>query len=158
MGRRGFLPKPVAIHMAEGTFRPCRHGNTATAPSGRPSKPQRLKGAAAAYWRRVLDRLETIGVLATTDVEAIARYCETLAEYDAALIDLAKFGRLQLIKNDLGRVKCVMQSPCVGIVNKLRAELRRMEDEFGLTPASRASLHVAPKQAPLVSSRKRNVS
>jgi P27 family predicted phage terminase small subunit len=129
MGKRGFPAKPIAIRMAEGTYRPDRHGN-AMAPSGRPSKPKRLTGAAGAHWRRVLDRLEIIGVLAKTDVQAIARYCETLAEYDAAMIDLAKFGRIQLIKNDLGRIKCIIQSPCVGIVNKLRAELRRMEAEY----------------------------
>ena len=98
MGKRGFPAKPIAIRMAEGTYRPDRHGN-ATAPSGRPTKPKRLAGVAEARWRRVLDRLDTIGVLAKTDVEAICRYRETLAEYDAAMLDLGKFGRLQIIKN-----------------------------------------------------------
>ena len=148
MGKRGFTAKPLAIRMTEGTYRHDRHGNCVV-PFGIPSKPKRLKGAAAAHWRWVCDRLEIIGVLAKTDVQAIARYCEALTEYDVATEEMAKFGHLRVVDGEL------KLTPCVRVTNALRIELRRMEQEFGLTPASRASLHVQPQAESVVSSRKR---
>jgi len=143
--------------MAEGTYRPDRHGNCAV-PLGRPLKPRGLSKEAAKLWPKVLDRLEAVGVLAATDVALIARYCEESVRQDRFERTLAKYGDIQVFKDPYGGIKCAQPSCWLSMLNKSETKLRRMEQELGLTPAARASLHVAPTQIPVVSSRNRNVS
>ena len=57
---------------------------------------------------------------------------------------LAKNGETYMLKDADGKPRYVMQWPQVSIAHKLATLLLRIEQEFGMTPASRPNLHVEP--------------
>ena len=124
-------------------------------PLSRPAKPKTLSPDAAKRWPKVISQVEEVGTLARSDVDLIARYCEELVRQEHYENQIRKFGEVQVFKNSDGSPKYVQASCWVIMLNKSEAKLRRMASELGLTPAGRASLHVQPKAAPVVSHRQR---
>ena len=108
-------------------------------------------------WKQVVAHMETMDTLAKSDGAAIGRYCELLVRWISAAAFLRKYGETYPLKDEKGQVKCFAQFPQVGIVNRLSILLLRLEQEFGLTPASRAGLCVPTRQAPPVPARARTV-
>ncbi len=51
------------------------------------------------------------------------------------------------IRDENGNLKYLQQIPQVGMANKLAAMLLRIEQEFGMTPASRADLYVEGRKS-----------
>jgi len=124
---------------------------------GKPIKPQWLKGAATKVWPKVIAQLDDMGVLTKADGSAIARYCKLLVRWVDNTAFLEKYGETYPIKDKDGSIKCMMPFPQVAIVNQLSNQILRLEQEFGLTPSSRASLNVeTASNTPKVASRQRN--
>ena len=91
--------------------------------------------------------LQAVKVMTRADVEALARYCDTYEWWLATRAKLKKEGDTYPILNDKGEIKYIAQRPEVSIAHKLAVQLRQLEQDFGLNPAARTSLHVEePKQ------------
>ena len=143
MGRRGPPKKPTAIKRAEGNpgRRPLNDCEPKPDPSA-PKCPQNLSKRARAAWKKVVPQLQAMGVQTRIDGEALARYCTMLARYWDAEDFIKDHGPVFPIRDEKGNLKYLQQIPQVGMANKLAAMLLRIEQEFGMTAASRANLYV----------------
>jgi len=139
--------KPTALGILEGSRRSiARAGKEPTPDKSAPPCPKWLTKEAKAAWRQAVKHLGDMGTLAVCDGNALARYCTLLVDWLKAQEFIDKHGMTYPIKNDEGKVKCFQQFPQVGIRNKLTVDLGKLEQQFGLTPASRASIEVDVSQ------------
>lgn len=76
------------------------------------------------------------------DDKALVRYCEAWVRWKRAAEFLAKNGEAYPILNEDKKIKCMIQWPQVSIFNNLATLLLRLEQEFGLTPASRSNITI----------------
>jgi len=124
MGKRGPPRTPKPILANRGSHLAVSRGKVeATTPAGSPVKPSGLTANESAVWDATVESLEKIGTLHVTDGAALARYCSLSAQWDVAVAE-----------SD------------VSLMLKLCTPLLRLEQQFGLTPASRAGLAVAPRK------------
>jgi phage terminase small subunit len=124
----GRIPKPLAIHVLEGTYRAHRHGpqNRFESIKGEPEHPPWLKNEDdLAIWDHVTAALAEIGILAKTDGLPISRYCVWMRNWmhyaKAVPIDLRALGECE-------------------------KHLRGFEDRFGLSPSARMRVRVAVEE------------
>jgi len=82
-GRR---PKPLAVHVEEGTYRAHRHADLADAPEvgGTPVRPKGLSSDAAWLWRLITSEYRKAGVLKKIDTPTLWGACELWALYRKA--------------------------------------------------------------------------
>jgi P27 family predicted phage terminase small subunit len=106
--------------------------------------PLHLGEVAAGKWAELLPLLQAAKIMTRADIEALARYCDTYERWLATRARLKKDGDTYPILNDKGEVKYIAQRPEVSIANKLAAQLRQLESDFGLSPAARTSIKVEP--------------
>jgi P27 family predicted phage terminase small subunit len=137
MSRRGPAPTPTKIKAARGSWRAKINRREPAPEPGAPPRPQWLAVEARAYWDELVPELLRLGVLSLIDAKALARYCQTWARWRKADEWIQQHGLTYPIKDKDGNVAAVQQWPEVGIFNKLSAQLLRLEQEFGLTPAAR---------------------
>jgi phage terminase small subunit len=117
----GHNRKPTNLKILQGTYRKDRDsGREPQPPVGIPPKPKWMTKAARKYWRPLMCSIPP-GVMTHADDLAAALLCEALAEYVAA-------------------TDWRQRSAWA----KLTLSLLR---EFGMTPASRGRVHVAPPEA-----------
>lgn len=153
MGQRGPPPTPTAILKIRGSR--IRNRTDEPEPSREPPVcPEDLNEQANAVWPQVIEQLTEVGTIASTDGHAIERYCRLFVEWRKLQAFIDKHGHsytLLMTDNDgqnildaKGNViiRCRVQNPEVGARNKLTVDLLRLEQNFGLTPAGRASLNV----------------
>jgi P27 family predicted phage terminase small subunit len=57
---------------------------------------------------------------------------------------LAKNGSVYPLKDEQGKLKCLVQVPQVAIAHKLGMALSRLEAEFGMTPSARSRIQALP--------------
>lgn len=90
---RGRKPKAIRLHVAEGTHKPCRHGDrTGAEPEAKlPPRPASLKGVAKEFWDKRIVELEALGVLTKVDLSLLELLCETYALYKEALRQAKQF-------------------------------------------------------------------
>lgn len=142
---RGRKPHPTALKALLG-FPGKRKPNTdepqpTVTPS--PRAPSWLSKDAKKEWRRLAPILGAIGVLTTTDTDALAGYCEAWATWKDATAKMREFG-LVLKHPTAGKPPFV--SPYVKIQHNAMTQMRGLLVEFGMTPSSRARIHVAPQE------------
>lgn len=77
--------------------------------------------------------LERIGMQSATWEPALAAYCNTYEQYINALDLYNKAGGVPVIKTSNGNL---IQHPLLGVINRLRDDMRKWLIEFGLTPSS----------------------
>ena len=147
MGKRGPRPAPTAIKIARGTAKSRRKTEPAPPATGI-VMPSHLGKVAQAKWRDLLPLLQAVKVMTDADVEALARYCDTYEWWLATRATLRKDGDTYPILNDGGEIKYIAQRPEVSIAHKLATQLRQLEQDFGLNPSARTSLHVEKPKAP----------
>lgn len=84
-GCSGRKPKPIALHVAAGTFRADRHGDPATHvhAEGKPEKPYFEHAAASDLWDSVVDELIGKGLAAAIDAAQLRIMCNQFALYIA---------------------------------------------------------------------------
>jgi P27 family predicted phage terminase small subunit len=146
MGKRGPRPTPSSIKIARGTLRQ----KPATEPEPQATgivMPPHLGPVAAARWSQLLPMLQAVKVMTDADVEALARYCDTFEWWLAVRAKLRAEGDTYPILNDGGEIKYIAQRPEVSIAHKLATQLRQLEQDFGLNPSARTSLHVEKPKA-----------
>lgn len=143
MGKRGPQPTPTATLKVRGSWRADARKNEPEPELGKPPCPAWLCKEAKLAWRRIVPQLDDMGVLAKIDGNTLTRYCSLWVRWRRAAEFIQEKGEVYSLKDDEGQVKCVQQWPQVAIVNKLGAELLKIEQNFGMTPSSRASVQVA---------------
>ena len=95
-------------------------------------------------WERIIDNLKAIKLLTVVDLDALSRYCQTLDEYQLAVLDVRKQGRT-LTKRTM-HDEVTVANPRFSQMQQLSRDLSKLEAEFGFTPSSRSSLSV-PSEA-----------
>jgi len=143
MGKRGPKTTPTQLKVLRGNpgCRPLNKGEPVP-PSGDAAVPVHLGVVAAAKWRELLPLLQAMRVMTNADREALARYCDTYEWWMATRHTLRDKADTYPILNDAGEVKYIAQRPEVSIAHKLAVQLRQLEQDFGLNPSARTSLHV----------------
>ena len=141
---RGRIPKPTKLKILAGETNADRiNRNEPEAPSGRPPAPDTLDKVGRRAWRALCEALEALGILSTVDAQALQIYCECYSGYREALEKVREFG---MVLNIDGKPR---RNPYMAEVHQHRAEIMRMQSEFGLTPSSRSRLVVPGADKPL---------
>jgi len=107
-----------------------------------PPCPKHFDKEQRAVWRQLTASLKKLGVVRETDTNALERYCVLWVRWRRASVYIEKNGETYVLKDKENKPRCAMQWPQVGIINRLSILLLRLEQEFGLTPAARASIDV----------------
>ena len=97
-------------------------------------------------WPKVIDDLDRIGTLAQTDGRSIGRYCVILSQWLQSKAFIEKSGEHYPIQDEAGNLIKFGTFPQAQAFKHLLTQLLRLEQEFGLTPSSRAGLSVAPRK------------
>jgi len=98
---------------------------------------------ARAEWEATAPRLHRVGLLTEVDLDALTLYCATFARWKAAERHLQAHGLTVMV----GKKKQPIVSPYLVISMKAQAQCRALLIEFGLTPVSRARVHVPKKDS-----------
>src|SRR4051812_12160889 len=142
MGRRGPAAKPVAVHIAEGTYRADRHGELDEQPMPDtliPLPPPHLNDVARAEWDRVAPLLKEMGTIALIDMATLAGYCVNFARWVEAELAVAEQGVIVRSPNGYP-----VQNPFLSVANRAAREMKAFGEQFGASPASRARLTIHP--------------
>ena len=148
---RGRKPEPSALKILRGL--PGKRKVSEDEPTPPPltdaQPPDWLADDAQAEWKRLAPMLERLGVLTETDTGALTAYCEAWATWKGATQKIRQFGMVLTTKEKGG---FPVVSPYVKIAHNALMHMRALLVEFGMTPSSRARVHV-PKagDAPPVS-------
>ncbi len=111
--------------------------------TGAPPPPERLCDEARKVWFEIVPLLDSMGVLAKCDGVILARYCELSVDWWKANEWIREKGTTYPLRDKHGNIRCFMQFPQVGVRNHVGAEIRRIETEFGLTPAARTKIDLS---------------
>jgi len=139
---RGRKPKPTALKQLAGN--PGKRPLNADEPEFAPSEaaaPVYLRGAAKDEWDRLAATLLAQKVLTTADRAALAGYCQAFADWQKAQLVLNKGGKNGGFTFKTGN-GYVQQRPEVAIAQKSLSLMLKFGVEFGLTPSSRARMHM----------------
>jgi len=143
---RGRKPKPVAMHVVEGTYRKDRHGpipdQGALFPRVvkevvKPPAPKHLKGTSLRIFNETVDALLELGILDGSDVGIITLYADARAELSWATYKLRREGKI--VTTAAGGMK---PHPAVSIKNQAAIRAGKFAAELGLTPTARARLQL----------------
>lgn len=158
MGQRGPKKMPTDILRLRGSWRAkARDKAGEPKPAKRaPPCPQWLTGEARACWKYVIAELKKMGVLAESDRNALARYCVLWSRWKKAaqfieahgesypIYAIDKEGKVVYVAKEDGSKQPVVrqfaQFPQVATFKSLNTDLLRLEQQFGLTAASRPDL------------------
>lgn len=135
---------------------------------GEPPMPEGLSGAAQAEWQRIVPELQTLGLLTIIDGSALAAYCQNYGTWFEAMLKIDEYGVITevpimkkiKVKTDEGKTVyldeptgylSLKKNPAVTVANEAMKLMKSFLVEFGMTPASRAKLHVegAKEENPL---------
>ena len=143
MGKRGPRPQPTELKLLRGNpgHRAINKAEPKPAADG-VVMPSHLGPVAVEKWQQVLPLLQAVKVMTKADVEALGRYCDTYEWWLATRTRLKSEGDTYPILNDKGEIKYIAQRPEVSIAHKLAAQMRQLEQDFGLNPSARTGLHV----------------
>lgn len=131
---RGRPAKPRALKLVEGN--PGKRPIEAEVPftRGLPVKPDELSEDAAWLWDRVIEQMQSTGLLKPIDAASLEALCETFARYREAV--RFRRERALLSSNSQG----VVAAPWIGIEERASKEFRAWCSEYGLTPAAERNL------------------
>jgi len=146
MGKRGPKKTPTAVLDARGSWR-AKIRKAEPVALGQLARPRWLMKEAGAKFKQLAAQLESMNITGQIDTEALARYCDTWAWWRELRKIIKKEGQIYtgIDANDNTFYKT---RPEANLALKLAAQLSKMEAEFGLTPAARASVKVNPQTKP----------
>jgi P27 family predicted phage terminase small subunit len=147
---RGRKPQPTALKILRGN--PGKRALSGDEPQPAPliklRAPSWLDKDAKKEWRRLAPMLERLGVLTETDTGALTAYCEAWSTWKNATQKIREFG---MVVKHPSPGKLPVVSPYMRIANNALTQMRGLLVEFGMTPSSRARIHVPKKEKPVVS-------
>lgn len=140
---------PMEVKAATGTLKKDREQPKSHLPVVKVKEPAEpplhfndpIYAEALKLWHHYEPMAREIKVLATTDLAALARLCETEMRYRKLLDEQTKdYGGLATIID--GKTGKPVLNPIVKTLNELTVQLTRLYECFGFTPASRAKVAV----------------
>ena len=140
---RGRKPRPTKLKILAGEPNKDRiNDNEPDAPEGRPVQPDGLDDIGKTAWAALCESLDALGILSTVDHHALEIYAHSYSGYRAALAYLdATNGQQIRVWEENGKLQ-MRRNPIMTEIHTHRAELMKMQAEFGLTPSSRSRLTV----------------
>lgn len=140
----GRPPKPTSLKMLQGTARADRVNDDEPKPTpGVPDCPAWLNNDAKKEWRAIVPELERLGLLTAVDGAALAAYCQAYGDLAWASREIKRVGRVYQTDGPSGTM--YRQRPEMAIAREAAAQMKSYLSGFGLDPASRTRLHVAPQ-------------
>jgi len=135
LARKGPRPKPTGLRLLHGD-RPDRiNTSEPVPPAGLPVEPP-MSDAARDVWRETAPKLLAMGVLASTDGDALACYCEAVVVARRCSQILGRSDVLiQSVENR------PMRNPALAAQRDAMRTVLLYSREFGLTPSARSTLH-----------------
>ena len=106
-----------------------------------PESPSFLSRYAKKEWKRIAPIVHKNGLLTDADINMLAGYCQAYHRWVECEKHIRAHG--YTVVTDKGNI---IQRPEVGIANKAMKEMRDFGKEFGLTPSSRANLHIEKQE------------
>lgn len=138
-GRSGRPPKPKAIHLLEGTYKPSRHDESHEWPRELPAAPSWLDEQGRRKYDELVMTLGNVqGLLAAVDGEMLSIYADTFSTFVTANKLLAVEGLT--VTNPQSRLEKV--HPAVAIKHQALTTMLGIARDFGMTPSSRGSLQL----------------
>jgi len=137
MGARGPAPTPTTVLQMRGTYRPDRHGGDepkAPAVTDVPPAPDEFSDLARTLWDRKSTLLIELNLLTAADLASLEGY--VLAHERAIEAERVVSVEGRTVATSQG----IKRHPELITAEKARADMRRYEQEFGLTPSARARL------------------
>jgi P27 family predicted phage terminase small subunit len=135
------------VKALRGTLRPSRvnpHEPVAVPLSRAPRPPDWLDPAGMVAWRRLCAVLLPMRCLCSGDLDLLAVLADQLSSYEAAARFLREKGAQSFVLLDGdGSPKGVQPWPEIKIRSAAAAEIRRLAEHFGLSPASRSRVSAA---------------
>jgi P27 family predicted phage terminase small subunit len=123
---------PTAILKASGSWRAKGRADEPKAALAAPAPPKFLAGEALAEWKRQVEELIALGVLAKLDRAALTIWCIAWRDYAEA----SAGGPLK--KGDTHKQRFLR-------AREARETLLKVASQFGFTPAARARLKATPE-------------
>jgi P27 family predicted phage terminase small subunit len=151
--KRGPRPTPTRLKLLKGTFRPDRASNCPEPSPEVPEVPEWLSLEAKAEWSRLAPQLADLGLLSALDRASFAAYCSAWSDFRESSEHVATEGAI-LVSAAGGKY----ENPWLSIKKRSSEALRKWGAEFGISPAARTSLHVAPKAKPVINKYERLTS
>jgi P27 family predicted phage terminase small subunit len=146
MGRK---PKPNHLHLVQGTGRADRHSleNAPQPPCEILQPPLHLAPGTRAVWERLAPVMARMGILTTADSMALERLCCCYADIRRLATILEMEGATYETKSVSG-VPMTRPRPEASQMADADRRLKNYLVEFGLTPAARTRVNVAPGGKP----------
>jgi len=147
MGKRGPRRTPTRILQIRGSTL-ANSRRDPDVPTGAPVCPDWIDEGAQDCWRQLVPQLEAVGLLSQIDANALARYCVAWSHWVAAEKFLKQYGTTYPIKDKDGNIKNFGHFPQVTQSSRFAEQCRRLEAEFGMTPAARSGLDTSQVSTP----------
>lgn len=106
-----------------------------------PEPPDFLDSSGKQEWVRMAPVLLGLGLLSDIDEVSLAAYCQHYAMWVKTTKRLQREGMVTRIEGKFPRL-----NPIISIQQRAQAEMRKWLLEFGMTPASRSRMSVAPPE------------
>ena len=142
MGVRGPAPTPSAVLEKRGSWRAKQNRREPRPEPGRPVCPTWLNKDAKRAWKQLVPLLEAMRVLTKVDRNALARYVETWTRWRRCAQFIEKHGESYPVKDSKDRVLGFKAFPQAKLSLELSAQLSRLEQQFGMTPAARTRIEM----------------
>jgi P27 family predicted phage terminase small subunit len=142
MAGKGPQPTPTALLAARGSWRAKARGKAGEPRPADPlpAAPDYLTAGERSCYRRVAALLGQCRVGTAADVDAVARYACLLLHWRRCNEQVNREGLTILEASGENTVS--RPNPAARLLTAIAAELRAMEDRFGLNPSARARLVV----------------
>ena len=147
MGRRGPKPTPTALLKMRGSRKADRNTDEPKPPKrDKIPAPSFLSKQAQKIWRKIYPIVRNMQVMTVADVNALAKYCETFAQWQVMSKFIQENGHTYKIYekdaegNITDTIRLVKKYPESDILLKLTERLNLQEQSFGLTPSARSRL------------------
>jgi P27 family predicted phage terminase small subunit len=147
MGKRGPAKTPTAILEARGSWLAKTRKDEPQA-EGVPLCLDWLTDEGKLAWNRLIPMLRGIGVVGAVDENALARYCDMLARWKLCVQFVNENGMTHPVRGPNGQITMFREFAEVDRASRLSDQLLRIEQQFGMTPASRASLAIDTTKQP----------
>jgi P27 family predicted phage terminase small subunit len=162
MGKRGPAPEPSILKYIRGN--PSKESLNKAEPTPELIEnfdpPEEIAGddLASKKWQASVPTLRRMRVFTEADIDAWVIYCRTWANWMRAKAKCDQFGRDNVTmetdpNSTTGKLRIKWTQPYTWAVEEknLANDLRRLQQEFGLTPSSRSqvTIHASPEEDPV---------
>lgn len=147
MGRRGPAKQSLTVLKGKDSWR-AKNRKPQPNATGSPRMPSWLSLEAKRVWRRIVPKLEEMGILGAIDGEAITRYCLIFAKWREAEEWIQEKGTLFEVRDFVtpetpdGVVVGYKEYPQVKRTIAYAEQLLRLEKTFGMNPGARSNLAI----------------